>query len=385
MATQTLSLVSASGEVTTTGTVLAGNRYSYSVSKTQTYNLSASLTDFSSLYSVMCNGVRLNSSYQEIGTATVSNIVGGMASQATATVEAQISGTTLSIRSSAFWIGAASSSSGYFNSASFDFTCYYNIDLFFPDVTAIEIPESFDYYPVLYIHSGGSEDMSEDNLLWYDPLYTVNNISYDGSYVSSGAGISQITELVIPPVSPYGYAVHGIDESGFMDYTNLVAVTIPSTVAIVGDEAFSGCTNLTSITFTGTVTQWNAVIKCSGWHYNVPATQVQCADGTGSLDPSPLNTPVLIYEYWNDNDNYKLEVEINNTNTVDVTCYFTFYDKDDSIYGSDLFTISANSSIFRCITLNSSFGESYDTDCRIELQFTSPGWADSDKLIYWMD
>ena len=51
----------------------------------------------------------------------------------------------------------------------------------------------------------------------------------------------------------------------------------------IGNSAFYYCTRLTSITFEGTVEQWNAITKGYDWKYNVPATEVVCSNGTVSL------------------------------------------------------------------------------------------------------
>lgn len=59
--------------------------------------------------------------------------------------------------------------------------------------------------------------------------------------------------------------------------------TIPNTVTDIGG-AFYGCKNVTSISFEGTVAQWNAIENKTNWNYQVPATFVQCLDGTVSLN-----------------------------------------------------------------------------------------------------
>lgn len=59
--------------------------------------------------------------------------------------------------------------------------------------------------------------------------------------------------------------------------------SLPDGVTSIGDYAFSNCSSLTSITFAGTVEQWNAITLGTRWNYNAPATEVVCSDGTVAL------------------------------------------------------------------------------------------------------
>lgn len=56
-------------------------------------------------------------------------------------------------------------------------------------------------------------------------------------------------------------------------------VVIPKSVTLIDWSAFSGCTSLVSLQFTGTVAEWNAIDKQAGWNSSVPADRVQCYDG----------------------------------------------------------------------------------------------------------
>ena len=64
---------------------------------------------------------------------------------------------------------------------------------------------------------------------------------------------------------------------------NLASVRIGNGVTSIDNYAFCDCGNLTSIQFTGTKEQWNKISKGEGWKDNVPATYVQCTDGTVSI------------------------------------------------------------------------------------------------------
>ncbi len=60
-----------------------------------------------------------------------------------------------------------------------------------------------------------------------------------------------INDLTIPATVEHGginYSVTSIGEEAFIGCTNLTSVTIPASVTSIGKEAFIGCTNLTSVT-----------------------------------------------------------------------------------------------------------------------------------------
>jgi len=44
---------------------------------------------------------------------------------------------------------------------------------------------------------------------------------------------------------------------------------------------------LTSISYTGTISQYNSITKGYGWHLNVPATQIYCLG-----ENPPAYTPI---------------------------------------------------------------------------------------------
>ena len=80
-----------------------------------------------------------------------------------------------------------------------------------------------------------------------------------------------------------GSGVTRIGYSAFYGCSKLTSITIPESVTSIEGGAFENCTGLTSITFNGTIAQWNAIEKASSWKSNVRATEVVCKDGTVSI------------------------------------------------------------------------------------------------------
>ena len=53
----------------------------------------------------------------------------------------------------------------------------------------------------------------------------------------------------------------------------------------IRNGAFSNCTSLSNINFNGTIAQWKAITKGTGWNIGVPSTtKVTCTDGQTTMD-----------------------------------------------------------------------------------------------------
>lgn len=66
-------------------------------------------------------------------------------------------------------------------------------------------------------------------------------------------------------------------------HKEITSVSIPSTIQAIGSSAFGYCTSLTTITYAGSKSSWNAMTKGSNWNQNVPAKVVVCSDGEVSI------------------------------------------------------------------------------------------------------
>ena len=82
---------------------------------------------------------------------------------------------------------------------------------------------------------------------------------------------------------PNDGSVTSIGDYAFYGCSNLTSVTIPDSVTSIGSSAFASCYELTSVTFEGTKAEWNAITKGNSWKNNSPFTEVVCSDGKVSV------------------------------------------------------------------------------------------------------
>ena len=80
-----------------------------------------------------------------------------------------------------------------------------------------------------------------------------------------------------------GNSVEDIGDEAFYGCTGLTSITIPVSVTEIYERAFYNCTSLTSISYTGTIDQYNVIGKYPEWNTNVPATVVHCTDGDAPI------------------------------------------------------------------------------------------------------
>ena len=130
------------------------------------------------------------------------------------------------------------------------------------------------YAKNVYTNEGGSKLMTDENgYVIYMDEYEMILVSYRGtnielvlpSYITkinqnAFSGCSSLTSITIPD------SVTSIGASAFSGCTGLTSMTIPNSVTSIGDYAFRGCTGLTSITIPDSVTSigGGAFAGCTG-------------------------------------------------------------------------------------------------------------------------
>ena len=108
----------------------------------------------------------------------------------------------------------------------------------------------------------------------YSLTYSYNSTSQ--SYTVTGwSGITTSDKVVIQSTYDDGtngsHPVTSIGNSAFSGCTNLTSVTIPDGVTRIENDAFTGCTNLTNVTIPNSVTSFGDYVfsSCNNLQYNV--------------------------------------------------------------------------------------------------------------------
>ena len=145
-----------------------------------------------------------------------------------------------------------------------------------PDTVTIIGEEAVYGSPTLQkIIVQGITEICESAFAGNRELHTVN-LNDNIDVIGSGAfrGCVNLKKITLPnKLKSLAYKVFA--------GSGLTEIVIPNSVKKIGTSAFASCKSLTSITFKGTADDWNAIeISSSLWHYDVPAKEVVCADGT---------------------------------------------------------------------------------------------------------
>lgn len=109
----------------------------------------------------------------------------------------------------------------------------------------------------------------------YTGSYSASKVVHDSIYESSRTGDSYYIPTSLRSVTVNGGIIFHL---AFYMCDSLTNVTIGSGVTEVSISAFSGCNNLTSLTYNGTIEQWNTIIL----NETVGAgniTTINCTDG----------------------------------------------------------------------------------------------------------
>ena len=131
-----------------------------------------------------------------------------------------------------------------------------------------------------------------------------SSIPSDGSVTVIGegafAGCSELTSISIPE------GITSIGENAFFDCQGLESITIPSSVKSIGIGAFSDCPSLAKIYYEGSAEEWDSIVKGDGWdlyagestangsysvEYSLPETEEPATEEqTTELSTEKINT-----------------------------------------------------------------------------------------------
>lgn len=79
------------------------------------------------------------------------------------------------------------------------------------------------------------------------------------------------------------HEVKGIAKEGFANQTNLTSVVIPATIEYIGESAFNGCSELTTIKYLASESDWKTLVEKSStnWKGGLDITTVVCIGADG--------------------------------------------------------------------------------------------------------
>ncbi len=116
-------------------------------------------------------------------------------------------------------------------------------------------------------------------------------------YTVTGIGTC-MDEHVVIPATYNGLPVNRIEDSAFQDVAGVYTIYLPNSVTSIGDDAFSGCSNLKTVFYQGDESKWNKISIDEdeyGNNYLIEATRYYY-----SVDEPVLNSEGTAYDgnYW---------------------------------------------------------------------------------------
>ena len=102
------------------------------------------------------------------------------------------------------------------------------------------------------------------NIIIPSSVTKIDWIAFEGSGVVS---------IIIPD------SVNELGDAAINNCKSLESVVISKNIKEIPQALFKGCTKLSSITYNGTVEEWNSLPKGDEWNTDVPATKVVCSNG----------------------------------------------------------------------------------------------------------
>ena len=86
-------------------------------------------------------------------------------------------------------------------------------------------------------------------------------------------------QFVVIPSKYQGKPVTTIDKGAFDNLTSFKSITIPSSVTEICKSAFWNCSSLVTISYQGTIDEWKAINRVSGWAVGIGTSTIKCSNG----------------------------------------------------------------------------------------------------------
>ena len=94
-----------------------------------------------------------------------------------------------------------------------------------------------------------------------------------------------LTDIVIPS------SVNSMGYGAFLECSNLKEITLPASVTAIAENTFANCTSLTTVNFTGTQEQWQAIAIDENGNDALTSATIHYSHGAEVPTPEPTPTP----------------------------------------------------------------------------------------------
>ena len=117
-----------------------------------------------------------------------------------------------------------------------------------------------------------------------EPIVVSIGLAYEAAPYSgktcmiTGRGLCRDKDIYIPDKIDDVYTVLAIGNQAF-ESISITSIRIPNSVTSIGYGAFYSCRSLKSITYDGTIAEWNAIQKGGSWDGATNSYIIHCTDG----------------------------------------------------------------------------------------------------------
>ena len=123
----------------------------------------------------------------------------------------------------------------------------------------------------------------------------ITSLTSDGGALT--VGDNAFAECVSLKKAAFTEGLDAIGENAFLKNSSLTSLSLPKSLKSIGEFALGFCTELSEITFYGTVGEWESIEKQNTWNILTPVYKTVCSDGNVEKK-EPAASPELIFRSY---------------------------------------------------------------------------------------